>query len=124
MPYQPPDVPTPESLRRVERPPHDPRGPRRRRRDVVQSYPRRRQRTGSIHPLSAAAAPAPPPAPTEEWTTGPATQTTKTTRPTRRQILAAVRAAYPDETITRNDPRVIAAIRNDAHRGLYIEAGS
>lgn len=123
MPYQPPDVPTPESLRRVERPPVHPNGPRRRRHDVLRTYgsSRRAQaRQAPPHPLSAAASQlrrAAQPQPTDETTTTPKAPKI---RATRAQILAAVRAAYPDQTITRNDPRVLAAIKNDAHRALYI----
>jgi len=32
-------------------------------------------------------------------------------RPTRRQIIAALRAAFPDEKIGRNHPRVLEALR-------------
>jgi hypothetical protein len=125
MPYQPPDVPTPESLRRVERPPTHHHGARRHRHDVLRTYGssrRARARQAPPHPLSAAAAAqrrALDPQPTETHATK--TRKTAKTRATRAQILAAVRAAYPDQKIGRNDPRVRAAIRNDAHRRLYIE---
>ena len=120
MPYQPPDVPSPAQLRRVERSPVHALGARRRRRHVLRTYgsDRRAQaRQLPPHPLSAAASQHRRAQNPEET---PRTRT-RPTRTTKAQILAAVRAAYPDQKIGRNDPRVRAAIRNEAHRALYIE---
>ena len=118
MPHQPPDVPTPESLRRVESPPVHRLGTRRRRHQVLQasgSTRRAQARQLPPHPLSASQQ-------HREQTPEQTPRTrTRPTRTTKAQILAAVRAAYPDQKIGRNDPRVRAAIRNEAHRALYIE---